>query len=276
VRTPHRPANWRRLAGIRQLDLQTTEYLWYLRPMPIWIGLIALVIALPGCCNALVGLYDRFFAKAGAKPLSPIIKPGFGLTLFNVIGLALLGAIIVTWIYPPQVPVVWTATPQPPPSSTAPVYMTNLSVGFSNREADPIVAVGMYTITTERLRVFVDYSTNFFDNQPTPPTGRTPIATVADPVKGRDTEIALVRKEHVQGIGDYWWGDPTSRRPFPGENHGPFYTVFSRLVIVGPDNGEQHYCFRIAWLMDVPKRQFYVSQSDIADWKKGWDCQNDH
>jgi hypothetical protein len=24
------------------------------------------------------------------------------------------------------------------------------------------------------------------------------------------------------------------------------------------------------------RTRFYVSQSDIADWKKGWDCQNDH
>ena len=147
-----------------------------------------------------------------------------------MIGLALLGAIIVTWIYPPQVPVVWTATPQPTPSSTAPVYMTNLSVGFSNREADPIVAVGMYTITTERLRVFVDYSTNFFDNQPTPPTGRTPIATVADPVKGRDTEIALVRKEHVQGIGDYWWGDPTCTSAVPRRKS---WSVLHGILAIG-------------------------------------------
>jgi hypothetical protein len=157
-----------------------------------------------------------------------------------------------------------------------PIYMTNLSIGYSNREADPIIAVGVYAITTERLRVFVDYAANFFDNQPMLPSGRVPIATLVDPVKGRDTEIALVRKEHVQGIGDYWWGDPALRRQFPGENHAPFYTVFGRLVIVGPDNGEQHYCFRVAWLMDTtPKRQFFISQSDIADWKKGWECQND-
>lgn len=241
--------------------------------------LLGLAFAFVSALNNGLALYDRFLAKAGAKPMAFVsgAKGRWAFWLFNVIGLALVGVIIAQWFLPPPAPAIWMVAPQPPPSSKAPVYMTNVSAGFSNREADPIIAVGLYAITTDRLRVFVDYETNFFDSQPMPPSGRIPIAVLTDPVKGRDVEISLLRKEHVQGVGDYWWGDPALRRPFPGENHGPFYTVFTRLVIVGPDNGEQHYCFRIAWLMDeVPKRQFYVSRSDIADWKKGWDCQNDH
>jgi hypothetical protein len=76
----------------------------------------------------------------------------------------------------------------------------------------------------------------------------------------------------VEGVGDYWWGDPAARHPFPGANHGPFYTVFTRLVIIGPDNKEQYRCARIAWLTQQPERQFFISESQIADWKQGWGC----
>jgi hypothetical protein len=77
-------------------------------------------------------------------------------------------------------PVLVAEGPAPNPSPSMPIYMTNLSIGYSNREADPIIAVGVYAITTERLRVFVDYAANFFDNQPMLPSGRIPIATLAD------------------------------------------------------------------------------------------------
>ena len=81
--------------------------------MPLWVGIIALFVALPGAVNASVMLYDRFFAKRPVKPMTtfPQRAGRLGIWLFNLISLALLGVVIVaTWIYPPRMPAVWTAT----------------------------------------------------------------------------------------------------------------------------------------------------------------------
>jgi hypothetical protein len=71
--------------------------------MPLWVGIIALVVALPGCINAMVSLYDRFLANRERPVALPAGKVGpVALWSFNLISLALLGVVIVgTWIYPP-------------------------------------------------------------------------------------------------------------------------------------------------------------------------------
>jgi hypothetical protein len=77
------------------------------------LAIAALIIALPSCCNALVSLYDRFFAKPGARPMALSSgTPGlWALRLFNVIGVALLGVIIAqTWISPPNTRAIWTSS----------------------------------------------------------------------------------------------------------------------------------------------------------------------
>lgn len=87
--------------------LQTTAYGWYaamMTPIQIAIGILALIIALPGACNALVGLYDRFLAKPGAKPLalSGATRGIWAIRLWNIIGLVLLALVIgQIWFIPP-------------------------------------------------------------------------------------------------------------------------------------------------------------------------------
>jgi Na+/proline symporter len=82
--------------------------------MPIWIGLIALFFALPGAVNASVNLYDRFIANRGQKPSALTGRVGrWGIWVFNLISLALLGVVIAaTWLYPPNASL-------PPTQSTA-------------------------------------------------------------------------------------------------------------------------------------------------------------
>jgi hypothetical protein len=94
--------------------------------MPIWIGLIALLVALPGSINACVSLYDRFLANRERQPMAATGRAWrWGLWAFNLISLALLSVVIVgTWIYPPsapQNPPTLTQTAPPPGQLAAPI-----------------------------------------------------------------------------------------------------------------------------------------------------------
>jgi hypothetical protein len=76
-------------------------------PTQVVIGILALVIALPGACNALVSLYDRFLAKPGQKPmaLSGATHGIWAIRLFNVIGLVILAVVVAqTWFVQPAQP----------------------------------------------------------------------------------------------------------------------------------------------------------------------------
>lgn len=79
--------------------------------MQLTVTIAALVIALPSCANALISLYDRFLAQPGAEPMAPISGKGnWTLRIYNVIGIALLAAVIIgTWVSPPNVPVPWAS-----------------------------------------------------------------------------------------------------------------------------------------------------------------------
>jgi hypothetical protein len=83
---------------------------WYapiMTPTQVIIGILALIIALPGACNALVSLYDRFLAEPGETPmaLSGATHGIWAIRLFNVIGLAILAVIVAqTWFVQPAQP----------------------------------------------------------------------------------------------------------------------------------------------------------------------------
>lgn len=76
------------------------------------LTIAAIIIALPGSINALVSLYDRFFAKTGRTPVALTVGTSglWTIRVFNGVGLALLAAVIAqTWLDRP--------TEAPSPSS---------------------------------------------------------------------------------------------------------------------------------------------------------------
>lgn len=84
--------------------------------MPLWVGIIALFVALPGSINALVGLYDRFLADRERGPMPPLAGPAsrWSLRLFNLISLALLVVVVIATWFPPKTPPTQGSPPETP------------------------------------------------------------------------------------------------------------------------------------------------------------------
>src|SRR5712692_4092192 len=88
-----------------------------------------------------------------------------------------------------------------------PEYLKNISFGIDEGDRPSMVGA-ISAITTDRLRVSVDYS--LYRN------GwmqiiRAPIGEIKEPVKGQRVGIALITTAANRpgaGSNDLWWGDP--------------------------------------------------------------------
>jgi hypothetical protein len=157
-------------------------------------------------------------------------------------------------------------------------FLKNTAVTIGLGDEMPIGFGGTSTLTTERLRVFVDYSmyrSGWMSRV------RVPIGEISDPVKGQFVRIQLAYKGTKPNGGtlDLWWGsNPAPAHPIqtPMYANEPVATARGRVAIVGPDNKEQYTYFE---LMRAPNengqfRILILQGGAVDDWISKWEADN--
>jgi hypothetical protein len=155
-------------------------------------------------------------------------------------------------------------------------YLKNATLGIgTDISQTPLVLGGTSAITTERLRVFVDYSSH---RSGWMARVRAPIGEIRDPVEGIFVRIQLIYRgtRPNGGINDLWWGDNANSHPV---NTPEYNTVFpiaatrGRVVIIGPSGGEQYVYFELMRGKETNLPQFIVLQGrDVADRIAQWEA----
>jgi hypothetical protein len=155
-------------------------------------------------------------------------------------------------------------------------FLKNVAITIGLGDEMPVGFGGTATLTTERLRIFVDYSmyrSGWMSRV------RVPIGEVRDPVRGQFVRIQLAQKgtKPNGGANDLWWGsDPAPAHPIltPVYNNEPVAMVRGRVAIVGPNNKEQYVYFE---LMRAPNEngQFQIlllQGRAVDDWISRWEA----
>jgi hypothetical protein len=167
----------------------------------------------------------------------------------------------------------------PTQSASLPVkeeFFKNATITLGIGDEIPIAFGGTSTLTTERLRVFVDYSmyrSGWMSRV------RVAIGEIKDPVKGQFVRIQLAYKGTKPNGGnlDLWWGsNPAPAHPIqtPIYANEPVATVRGRVAMVGPDNKEQYTYFE---LMRAPNengqfRILILQGRAVDDWISKWEA----
>ena len=172
------------------------------------------------------------------------------------------------------------AAPAQSVSPTREEFLKNATViiGFG-ADQPPIAFGGTSTLTTERLRVFVDYS---IYRSGWMMRVRLPIGEIKDPVKGEYVRIPLAYRGSKPngGAEDVWWGsDPSPSHPVSNPVFGqiPVSLTRGRIVVIGPSNKEQYVYFELLRVANDPTNgefRFMILQGrDVYDWIAHWEAE---
>jgi len=205
-------------------------------------------------------------------------------SIFIVVGILLVGTGIYFTARPVQktqpvqetspspTTLCWDGPCPPTHKKNAPEYLKEfgLSVGGS----EPLWLNATPVITTDRLRIFVDYSE--YRNGWMPKT-RAFIGEIKEPVKGKTERLQLIHylaNKPNAGTNALWWGDPSHNYPAttPGYSSNlPAILVRARLAIVG-QSGEQHHYFMLVRSADnVGTYVGILPEHDSGDWIETWE-----
>jgi hypothetical protein len=154
-----------------------------------------------------------------------------------------------------------------------PEYLKGIGLGVGG--AEPLLLNGTFVVTTDRLRVFVDYSeyrSGWMEKT------RAFIGEIKEPVKGQTERLPLIyyQKDRPNaGQNKLWWGEPSQEYPFTSSTFDgtplPAIIVRARLAIVG-STGEQHYYFIVLRGADnVGQQVGVISQHEAGDWIGSWE-----
>jgi hypothetical protein len=170
----------------------------------------------------------------------------------------------VIFIYRPASTIAATAGPE---------FLKYIVFGVDDGRG-PTTLSGESTITTDKLRIFVDYSPY---RGGWLPKNRVPISDIKDPVSGQRTEIVFTSSGRYMNAGtnDLWWGAVGGRYPIPAPDATdlvPAMPVRARLAIIGPSGTEQHYYFMLIRIDPAPGgRRFGILRGPETDWIAEWE-----
>jgi len=164
--------------------------------------------------------------------------------------------------------------PTTSPATIQPEYLKDIAFGVDERMVDKPSMIGATpTLTTDRLRVFVDYS--MYRNGWMPKI-RVQIGEIKEPVAGQQIAIPFIYSVVGPGVHDLFWGNPSLRQIiYPPDLNDiiPVIPIRARLAIIGPSGEEQHYYFEMLRFDNNQSRRFGIlrgpEQDWIADWKAG-------
>jgi|GEM_PF-5030765 hypothetical protein len=167
------------------------------------------------------------------------------------------------------------------PAITRPEYLKNIGFGVDNGAGDsrPTMLAATSAITTDRLRIFVDYS---IYRHGWMPKIRAPIGEIKEPVNGQLVRIPFIFSAMRDDAPTYdlWWGDPQSRFAiFPPDLSDllPVTITRARVAIIGPSGTEQYYYFlllRIPSQQNQPNaRRFEILRGPETNWIGDWESE---
>jgi hypothetical protein len=156
-----------------------------------------------------------------------------------------------------------------------PEYFKGFGLGTGGVE--PLILNGISAVTTDRLRVFVDYSeyrSGWMEK------ARATIGEIKEPVKGRTEHLQLIyyQKDRPNaGQNALWWGEPSKEQPVVASTFSgsplPAILVRARLAIVGPE-GEQHYYFLLVrGGENIGTGVGVIQQHELGDWITEWESE---
>lgn len=149
---------------------------------------------------------------------------------------------------------------------------------WSDNPKEPLMFLGTPMLTTDRLRVVVEYS--LYQNGWMSPV-RFEVDPIKNPVKGQRVKVPLAHtgSKPNGGAEDLWWGTDSSSANLVTNN--PVYSPHSvsltrgRIVIIGTNNTEQNagYFEIVRAPNDASGNiKFMVLQGrEVADWISDWE-----
>lgn len=171
---------------------------------------------------------------------------------------------------PPQVP----APPSLQQTSVAPApeYLKNISIQALENQPDGVLFLdATQAITTDRLRILVDFSQGDPGINPIAPGERIPIGQMTYSVKNMRVHFPIITSAASPSGRAYFWANSLPSRELKGFGQCG-YTFYVRLIIIGPSGEEQHYYFSLLGLgketyLGIPFRVL----SEPEDWVSRWE-----
>jgi hypothetical protein len=246
---------------------QSTEYSFLALPVAIGAGLVWLMI---------LGVFvyrNRFAISGWIKK----VGPAHLMMLVGLGGIIVFAAIALGGIIWQSQDTQAAVLPSKPASQSTTEYLQNATLIVGADESQmPLALGGTSTITTDRLRVFVDYAHH---RSGWMSRVRAPIGEIKDPVKGQYVRVELIYRgtRTNGGTNQLWWGDNANFHPVNGPDSNPIWPVVAtrgRVVIIGPSGDEQYIYFELMRADPIPgKQEFSLFQKgDVGDWLAKWEA----
>jgi hypothetical protein len=130
-------------------------------------------------------------------------------------------------------------------------------------------------VTSDRLRVFVDYSEY---NSGWTPKVRAFIGEIKEPVKGQVSRLQLitVATQPNGGTNNLWWGNPSDFHAVSNATINslmPATIIHGRVVIIGKGEAEQRYYFTLLRAAEKPTsyKIGVLPDYESGDWIETWE-----
>jgi hypothetical protein len=222
--------------------------------------------------------------KRAAKPKGPLFQDFAKLAnkawFWVFVAMAIIFGVpfMVSYVSPPATHVAsdstvlcWDGPCAPTHKKPGAEYFKEIGLGSS--PGQPLMLQATSIATSERLRMFVDYSE--YRNGWMPRT-RAFIGEIKEPVRGKIERLPLIVQATKENAGQntLWWGDPTQNNAVTTPSYSsniPAILVRARLSVLGP-SGEQHHYFML--VRDAANTGTYVGilpEHDSGDWIESWE-----
>jgi hypothetical protein len=170
----------------------------------------------------------------------------------------------------PQV-LCWDGPCAPTHKKSGPEYLKE--IGLGGAPGQPLMLQATSAATSERLRVFVDYSE--YRNGWMPKT-RAFIGEIKEPVKGKIERLPLIVQATKENAGQntLWWGDAAQNNPVTTPTYSsniPAILVRARLAIIGPSGEQHHYFMLVRGAENIGTYVGVLPEHDSGDWIETWE-----
>jgi hypothetical protein len=253
------------------------------RGTAFWVGTFLVVIGLPLYLSAAWWkLAQEKLDRRALNALKAVSErtPWWARSILTVL-LALILAQFVPnlwsrfWSTPNAPTMLCTDGPCTPPQlKPSPTYLRDVAIGAG--PSQELMLQGVSTVTTDRLRVFVDYSQY---RSGWMPKVRAYIGEIKEPVKGQSERIQLtnVAKMPNGGNNELWWGKPEEYHYVVYPDYSgvfPVDLVRARVVVVGPVGEEQHHYFLLIHSADAKQYKLQTLKDyELGDWITQWEAE---